>query len=304
MGSCLSKCTPKKISREASSPSLPVQDKLVVSQTPNWLPPSTSSSSSSSLSSSSSSSSSSYSCRTGNVAASSSCSSQSSTSSCASSISDSKDRSFSNEFLLSCIKQNQHIIQVDDLIRIGLLTTLPTKDIDCRSKVQPSLPDKQHPSPQRLGGSAPPAHKRPRASSPQLTRQKSFRREPERPVNQYSISSLRSPSPSRMFINGGDVSKSQQERNCSKRFAGAKCNGANALQSHAKRENNREVLLRPPSPRSSSRRHHHKEAAINRVASKTAEITVGQVMAEQDVESMPMEDIDNPLIALDCFIFL
>ncbi|GAB4844116.1 hypothetical protein Ancab_037423 [Ancistrocladus abbreviatus] len=290
MGSCISKCRPKK---ECSSNPVPVQDKLVISHTQNSLPPLSPSTCSASSSYSFSSSSS-----TSTTTASSSCSSLSSASSCASSIStSSKDRSFSNDFLLSCIKENQHIIQVDDLIRIGLLTTLPTKDDHANSKLNLAAAAKQQPSQQKLVRSA--ANKRPRASSPNLTRQKSFKKENERSISTYSVSSgnLRSPSASRRFING-DMSIIAQERSGSRRFLAAKANGVNSLKKEILREN-----LRPPSPRNNSRRY-HRETCINRVASKIDETAIGQLLPNQDVDSMPMEDIDNPLIALDCFIFL
>lgn len=72
--------------------------------------------------------------------------------------------------------------------------------------------------------------------------------------------------------------------------------------------------LRPPTPNSSCSTSRligppcltsTRETLIHRIGSKIDEFAVADALAHPDnVDAFPMEDIDNPLIALDCFIFL
>lgn len=293
MGSCISKCKRKR--KHQVEPSH-VQDKMVISQAPPPLPtPSSFSSTKQPLSprslSSASSSVSSVSCTTRNTSNSSSLtSSLSSSSSISSSIVSSKDRSFSNEFLYSCVKENPQIIRVD-----------PVKGV-----VKKSVPVKNsHDSIQSRQFSSIP-QKRARANSPVLSRQKSFRREIEIPnyANSTPGRNLRSPSPSRRF--GGDHNyrgdlKNRHKEVCCKNSFVSKENVFNSGILSARREN-----IRPPSPINNlGRNRGYLMNSIYGICSKIDEIAGGEEFSsKRDVDVIPMEDIDNPLIALDCFIFL
>ncbi|CAN6583312.1 unnamed protein product [Malus baccata var. baccata] len=117
--------------------------------------------------------------------------------------------------------------------------------------------------------------KRVRSSSPTfLGRQKSFRKEPERPmISAYSHPSrtLRSPSLSRRV----------------------------RIQPHNPNinYNNSSRLLR------SCLKSRETEMRIHRITSKIDEVAAGEAVADH-MDSLPAEDIDNPLISLDCFIFV
>ncbi|TQD97510.1 hypothetical protein C1H46_016911 [Malus baccata] len=132
MGSCISKCSPKKhFLQEFNN----VQDKLVISQPPPriTIPPISASSKISPCPQSpcnSSSSASSITCTTSN--SNSSASSLSLALSTASTVSSSKiDRSFSNEFLWSCYKENPHVNRINSIKDASFSrfssTTLPQK---------------------------------------------------------------------------------------------------------------------------------------------------------------------------------
>ena len=301
MGSCISKCRPKTVSEEECEN---VQDKLVISLAPtspisvlDIKPPSPSPSHSTSSFSS-------FSCTTSNT--SSSCSSSSS-----SSVLSSKDRSFSNEFLWACVKENPHVICTDPI------KESPVKSVSGKfhapklvspAKSSVVVPAKQL-MPQRVVGSTP--QKRVRASSPVLVRQKSFRREPERPNSAYSLPSrtLRSsPSPSRRFEGDkcrGMLANAPQESVC-KRSTSPKGNAVNSSLSSVRKGS---VNLRPPSPNNNSSRHpsclrNREMGSQPNVGSKIGEIAVGEVLSNLGIDSLPTEDIDNPLISLDCFMFL
>ncbi|XP_059630304.1 A-agglutinin anchorage subunit [Cornus florida] len=294
MGSCISKCRSKKKYSEEEDCDY-VQDKLVISQaqvSPLPPPPITKkyslppSSPPSSTSSTSCTTSSSYSLT----------SSSSSSSSCSSSILSLKDRSFSNEFLWSCAKDNPHIMLIDK--------SAPTK-----VHVAKLAPVKQS-IPQRPVRATP--QKRARASSPTLTRQKSFRKEPEKPNSPYSVSSrtLRSPSPSRRFSTGenckGVLSNSPKE-SLGTRSIGSKVSKVSSEASSCVRKE----TVRPVSPSNNTISTRHCSCSRNRekctiqIGSKVDEIAVEEVVSNADVDqAIPTEDINNPLIALDCFIFL
>ncbi|KAK2659385.1 hypothetical protein Ddye_005918 [Dipteronia dyeriana] len=233
MGCCISKCNPKKTHffDEECDNNL-VQDKLVISQqqqppkTPNIhvsnkispCPPSPPTSSSSSNISS-------FTCTTSNTTD--SCSSSLSTTS---SVLSSKDRSFSNEFLWSCVKENPHIVRINSIKEASLALSTNYNKVQSPHKLQPSL--KQ---------SIP--KKRVRSNSPiTLNRQKSFRIDPaaadQRLHSSYSLSStrtLRSPSPSIRFSSGdnnrGFSTSSPKEISCSRRMVGAKARYFNGIAS-------------------------------------------------------------------------
>ncbi|KAL8251392.1 hypothetical protein R6Q59_035085 [Mikania micrantha] len=172
------------------------------------------------------------------------CSTQSISSSLSSASSASSiafSKTFSNEFLQSCVLENPQIVGLDPIKKIG--------DV------------KQ-------------SHKRPRAASPTLTRQKSFRIEKERLPN----GRIRSPSPSRRFNQRQPLMLNTRNRGVIK-------------------EN-----TRPPSP--------NRNVISNRrpMFVKNEERYVSKVEGVEVVSRMTYagfaEDLDNPHIALDCFIFL
>ncbi|XP_059455368.1 QWRF motif-containing protein 2 [Corylus avellana] len=290
MGSCISKCRNKKkhsLKKNSLEESNSVQDKLVISQAPKTpnIPHSNKISPSPPSPTTSISSTSSLTCTTSNATTVSS--SLSSTAS--SEILGSKDRSFSNEFLWSCIKENPHIIRINSIKENAFLLA-PAKPMAAPAKQ--SIPPK-------VVGSTPQKRARSRSPAP-LTRQKSFRREPEWPNPPYSLPSrtLRSPSPSRRY--NGDRS-------------GPISTNASVLESHSKRVVGsyvRKENIRPASPNNivSSRPRpclRNKETFTHRIGSKIDEFAVGKALSDHEmIDSVPMEDIDNPLISLDCFIFL
>ncbi|KAG6626170.1 putative protein TPRXL [Carya illinoinensis] len=299
MGSCISKCRPKKHPQEELSH---VQDKRVISQAPKTpgTPHSNKVSPSPLSPTSSTSSVSSLTCTASNTTTSSSLSSS------ASSVLSSKDRSFSNEFLWSCVKENPHVVRINSIKENSAL--LSKVQIQKTERVaKPIAAPLKHP--QKAAASIP--QKRVRSSSPTpLTRQKSFRRDPEWPNHAYSIpsrSTLKSPSPSRRYNNGdryGPVLIHAPLECHSKHIVGSKPNTVSSVQSSVRKEN-----LRPTSPNNNSSRQlrpclRNWETCIHRIGSKIDDIAVGKALSDFDNDSIPMEDIDNPLISLDCFIFV
>lgn len=178
--------------------------------------------------------------------------------------------------------------------------------------------------------------KRARANSPTLSRQKSLRKE-ERPNISCTVSSgrttLRSPSPSRRF--SGE--KIQHPNNIpkeayNKRVTGLKenLNGLSYLRSPSpsrrfSADKNRGVWTHTNTiPKESCKRViglkensrvenldrmcylRQDEGWSNRqqVDCRDGQDGVGKVWSREDIDSIPIEDIDNPLISLDCFIFL
>ncbi|XP_057531897.1 uncharacterized protein LOC130810012 [Amaranthus tricolor] len=326
MGSCISKCKPKKTCKKQQNhqkckcqcnennndiqPITPIklgiQEKVVISQEPIISsPPKTSLSCKSSpltiktsyppTSSSS-------------ISSSNSCNLSSSLVSSSSSILSSKsddNQSFSNEFLWSCVKENPQLLKNEYFpIRVSNLrrTSLPV-----RSRLDPKFSPGRKPNQQsqRVVVRST-AQKRPRCSSPgNLTRQKSFRREPEfepnnRPVSRSSRDFRpMSPSSSRRVSGEGRSVCSSSMR---------KDHGAN---------------VRPPSPRKNYNNNNNnnnmrrngrsknlmvkkeKEDVIKGVNSKIKELSMEDLCPNQDhMDLMPNEDANNPHIALDCFIFL
>ncbi|XP_062159739.1 uncharacterized serine-rich protein C215.13 [Alnus glutinosa] len=281
MGSCISKCRsrPKKHSREEFNR---VQDKLVISQAPKTpIPHSNKISPSPPSPTSSTSSTSSLTCTTSNTTT------ASSLSSTASSVLSSKDRSFSNDFLWSCIKENPHIIRINSIKENAFLLA--------PAKVHaPKYSDYLMAKPMAAPAKQSIPQKRVRSSSPAspLTRQKSFRR---------------SPSPSRRYTGdrSGPLLTNAPAESHSKRVVGSKANTVSSVPSPLRKEN-----FRPASPNNiiSSRPRpclRNKETCTHRIGSKIDEVAVGKALSDHDmIDSIPMEDIDNPLISLDCFIFL
>jgi|UniRef100_A0A2N9IUV0 hypothetical protein len=292
MGSCISKCRPKK--KHSLEEFHHVQDKLVISQTPkNPIPHSNKISPSPPSPTSSTSSISSLTCTTGNTT------SSTSSLSTASSALSSKDRSFSNEFLWSCVKENPHIIRINSIRENALSQAATRAHFQKSDLLAKTIMELEKQSLQRkVIGSIP--KKRVRSSSPApLTRQKSFRKEPEWPNVAHSLPSrtLRSPSPSRRF-NGdrcGRVMTNTTMESHSKRMLGKS--------SSMKMEN-----LRSASPHNNSSRLRpclrNRETCTHRIGSKIDEMAVTKALSHNDFDSIPLEDIDNPLISLDCFIFL
>ncbi|KAF5749079.1 hypothetical protein HS088_TW04G01041 [Tripterygium wilfordii] len=310
MGSCISTCRPKKsFTQECGCVQL--QDKLVITQqvptrTPKVSPipvsnkispyhssPTASTSSNSSLTGTTSNTTTSTAIR--------SCSSLSTSSS----VLSSKDRSFSNEFLWSCLKENPHVLRINSIRErsFSSSTKIGSQKLNAldKSLAKQLIQEKVHLSiPQ----------KRVRASSPStLTRQKSFRRD----TSSSSLPSrtLRSPSPSRRFSahglngdNGRGFASTTQKTNCSARTVGSKFGGiSNNSVSSALKES-----LRPPSPIRNlnylGTPLRNRETCIHRISSKIDEVAVGEALSHLDNDLVLMEDIDNPLISLDCFIFM
>ncbi|XAR62864.1 hypothetical protein NMG60_11017772 [Bertholletia excelsa] len=287
MGSCFSKCKPNRKNQEYRNP---VEDKQVISQAPITSPLS-STEPSLSLSpphspTSSSTSFSSFSGTNSNTSG-----SLSLTSSSSSSILSSKERTFSNEFLRSCVKENPQIIHMGP-IKENLQK--PMK-IDSPEKSSIKLVKQR-----KIDSTV--TQKRGRSNSPTLTRQKSFRRGKERHNSPSSLprNDLRSPSPSRTDAGDkyrGKFANAQKE-------IGYKAKAVNSGLSSGRKEN-----VRPTSPHKSSVGHQaclmNRDTWSHRIGSKIDEIAVGDAVSEQDANAtIPREEIDNPLIALDCFIFL
>lgn len=348
MGSCISKCSPKLKKRpleddEEDDEFEHTQDKIVISQTTktpisNKVSPFPHSPTSSSCFSSAPS----FSGTTTTCTSASSCAS--------SSVLTSKDRSFSNEFLWACVKENPHIIRINSIKEAALVSST--------SKPQPNKLEPPPPTKLIVGAKKEnpftPKKKRGRSNSPTpLPRQKSFRKsEPERINSGYSNPlpgrTLKSPSPSRRFRgeSGWGISSNTLKANgSSKRFYGSKvspihsispspsrrfigesgwgissntskANGSkrfNASSSKVAPINSvcsppRKESFRPVNSSSGSSGRlrpyvRNRETCIHRITSKIDEIAVAAAFTEEDGDVV-MEDFDNPLISLDCFIFL
>ncbi|XP_009617013.1 uncharacterized protein LOC107770514 [Nicotiana tabacum] len=317
MGSCISKCNPQKDFQEEDNHldnHECVRDKLVISQapiSPKISLPSSSSTIQKRVSSSPSSSSSSVSLSSfSSIVTNTTLSSSLSSSSSSSSSSCFKDRSFSNDFLLSCAQEHDHIL---DIKKINKGTTCVTQSMSStmlRSSSSSSSLSKP-PSPRRECNSTTPK-KRPRANSPTIVRQKSFRKEPDQQLKGGNIgnntlnatstyhhfpnrTTLKSPSPSRRFPSNlnGDSSF--------RRSVVSKGNNGNILSrsSSLRRENH----INNNQPAITPKREGKMRNALQ-VSPKIDEMEIGEVKSSHDLDSFLMEDINNPLIALDCFIFL
>ncbi|XP_051139732.1 uncharacterized protein LOC127257383 [Andrographis paniculata] len=288
MGSCISKCCrpprKKKLKEEddhggrgydhQEDRHVVVQDKLVIeipkipSEKPPSPPPSKASSNNTKCTSSSLSL----------------CSSSSSSSSSYLSV---KDKAFSNEFLWSCAKENPHVI--------GKINN-PT----INSKMMLEKPHKIHPQTfdptsyfatstasklQEMKASTPP-RKRSRANSPTIVRQKSFRRDQNVITHSMPSRALRSPSPSRRFINAKSVPTHESP---GRRHVLSNCgNGPMECPNYHF----------DPSKK--------KDHIFSRRISTNIDdgASIGEIKFGQRTSNAVVEDITNPLIALDCFIFL
>lgn len=324
MGCCISKCKPKRALVDELNF---VQDKLVISSQPNKLthlsnkvnplislprniinnpiPNFSNNKISPIISPSSPSNSSLYSSTSATTPSTSTITSSSSSSSLSTTassllITSKIDRSFSNEFLRACYRDNPHILRINSIREHSL--SLPTTKI---SHSHTSPPFKQFFSRTLAGsgsgsGSGSTPHKRVRSSSPNnttLTRQKSSR-------NHYpygpSRTGLRSPSPSRRFSseNGVGALTNPLKESCSKtRVVGPKLNATSSV--------SRQESFGPASPNRKASTG-NRETRVHRVSSKIDETAVMDAVSSQEsnTDCILIEDIDNPLISLDCFIFL
>ena len=342
MGSCISKCRPKnsinseKQEEEKEEKFNHVQDKLVIisqpsictnlqNSTPLYKIPNKISPSSPSPSASSSSVSSFTTCPYSSKTTTSSSSSSTSSSSSLSSLKD--VRSFSNDFLWSCYKENPHIIRINSIKQCSSNNNNITTSFSSFSRKLD-----RH-SPQKVPVSnVVTSQKRVRSSSPSsiadnLTRQKSFRRDiqPEklnsRPSRRLTSRSS-SPSPSRRFVTNGDNYKCTHSKRTAPHYSLGSSRRVNAFGGNYSDSTtsyySRKESLRRTSPsrndvasrdrmiRPSLRTGDQPLSNIfHRIGSKIDEIAVGEAMiTDNEIDSVLMEDIDNPSISLDCFIFL
>ncbi|KAL6984334.1 hypothetical protein U1Q18_017712 [Sarracenia purpurea var. burkii] len=329
MGSCISKCKRKRKRQEESNH---VQDKLVISQAseppplpPHPHPPLSSAHSHSPILSS-------LSCTNASGSGSSSVFSSSSSlssSSCSNSSTISpKERSFSNEFLWSCLKENPQVIRIDP-IEQGDGNTHANK-LEPPGKIN-AVPVKQ-PTPPRYGGGTP--RKRARANSPApapLSRQRSFRREPEWLNSSLSVPSrtpiIMPPSPDRR-LSGLSLATKENIRLSSPNNDLSRHRPEPEWLSSPLSVPIRTPIIRPPSlgrklaglssatkeniwpssPNNNLSRLRpclvKRETLTRRIGSKIEEAVARELASGRDVGDIAAEDIDNPLIALDCFIFL
>ncbi|KAM6543308.1 hypothetical protein CsatB_007755 [Cannabis sativa] len=363
MGSCISKCIPQN-SHNSENPATSeedgakksdlIQDKLVIiSQTPTtsintklqnsplykipnkFLPSPPSPSTSHTLSTNSSLSSfttcpfsTKTTCRSTSTI-SNSCSSSSTASS------SSKDRSFSNDFLWSCYKENPHIIRINSIKQTSTSNySNKTTSFLSPENVPPAALKKSSVSQKRLRSSSPSSVAN---DYHHLTRQKSFRRDisekskPSGPIISSSrrLTASRSPSPSRRFIgtNPGPRGDNYKLSTHSKRTApnyslDSSRRVMNALGNYSDQtttsyysRKERSTTSRPSTspkdissgdrPIRSSLRNRDLSLNNNTINHPYGTKINGDAMiSDQEFDSVLLEDIDNPLISLDCFIFL
>ncbi|KAF3606273.1 hypothetical protein DY000_02046088 [Brassica cretica] len=229
--------------------------------------------------------------------------SSSSSLSTASSISVSKERSFSNDFLRACYQENSHVARISSLreTSLSLKNGHPNR---CNSPVKPNrystTPNRANATQERgTYGS-----KRTREPSPNhraLTRQKSFRKDQESVIMSSSSSSLtkgkflKSPSPSRRFE--GSFLKSPSP---SRRFGVREGDLKVTSLSTSLRKDSLDLSRLKTFPKNN-----RSETRIHRISSKINTTTIREVVESDKEPVVPMlEEIGNPLIDLDCFIFL
>ncbi|XP_073277003.1 uncharacterized protein [Primulina huaijiensis] len=295
MGSCISKCTRKKKFKEDCSCSH-VHDKLVISQDhpksssnptpPSILKPIVTPSQSSSFSCSNNSKS--YATMASSISSSSSCNSSSV-------LIGAKDRSFSNEFLWSCVKENPHITGLKQSLENPKRT--PLQNLEHSIEFSPFVTRTKHSVHENLTASTP--KKRARANSPTLVRQKSFRKEQNR--------GLRSPSPNRQFIGENNRSFLADANSC-KGPIFPKASATNSLSYGVKKES-----FRPPAASPNRNFAIKRDVSVRKMdafSQQGSKKIGGNHVVGEDIQSregldiVMEEDINNPLIALDCFIFL
>ncbi|XP_010539156.1 PREDICTED: putative protein TPRXL [Tarenaya hassleriana] len=210
-------------------------------------------------------------------------SSSTSSLSTSSSVSVSKTRSFSNEFLQSCRRHNPHVVRINSLREASLSLksskpATPTRSSSPARSVKryPSTPNRSNPNSKKGGEEGSPLrNRRIRANSPNpprpLTRQKSFREEHERVMSTKSGRFLKSPSPSRRFG-----------------MAGSRVNTISCSE-------------RPESLDLQSSKSHLRNRSETKIHRIDPEIDEDKV---EEVTAVSAEDIENPVISLECFIFL
>lgn len=315
MGSCIGKCMPSKHSMFDDEHDHLVQDKLVVSQASSVRrpaplfnkistsppPPSSSRSTSSSLLTTSGSGS----C----VSSTSSCSSLSA----ASSGLGPRERPFSNDFLVSCIKENPHVLRISSFKASSCPVSFSPDRILERGVESPArwpiLIPQMSPGPP---GTV--LQKRVRSSSPNLTRQKSMRITDHKGfAGSHPLPSRvsRSPSPSRRFNredkNTGTLANTAKERIGSRQSEAANeaaisvcsmspstCQGKEYMRIASPGKNPSTIRLRERAMSTGGSFGRQIGAKVEEIASKfSCPGAVGSA-----------DDIHNPLISLDCFIFL
>ncbi|KFK44248.1 hypothetical protein AALP_AA1G234000 [Arabis alpina] len=235
----------------------------------------------------------------------SSLSSSSSSISTASSISVSKERSFSNDFLRSCYQENSHVARINSLRESSLSLKVAKPGCPIRSN-SPLISNRYSTTPNR-GNENPErgtnGSKRTREPSPNhraLTRQKSFRLDQERVITSSSNSLtkgkfLKSPSPSRRYE--GNFLKSPSP---SRRFGMVATDMKVNSVSSCLRKESLDFSGHKTYPRNN-----RSETRIHRISSKIDETAIKEVIENHKEPVVPIfEEIGNPLIDLDCFIFL
>lgn len=236
----------------------------------------------------------------------SSLSSSSSSLSTASSISVSKERSFSNDFLRACYQENSHVARIHSLreASLSMKTTKPGYPSRFDSPVLPyrysTTPNRAYEDPKRGSNCS----KRTREPSPNhraLTRQKSFRQDQERVIMSSSSNSLtkgkylKSPSPSRRYE--GNFLKSPSP---SRRFGMTATDLTVKSVSSCVRKDSLDL-----SGRKTCHKSNRSEPRIHRISSKIDETIIREVITNHKEPVVPIfEEVGNPLIDLDCFIFL
>ncbi|CAI9755853.1 unnamed protein product [Fraxinus pennsylvanica] len=319
MGTCISKSRSKKKIKEDHSH---VHDKLVISQdsvsvinpqiTDRPVSPAPSSVSSASFSS--------FSCSNGgpskvfSVALSSSSSSL-----CSSAALCTKDGSFSNEFLWSCVKENPHVIGLNQTKKC-----LEKSAVYSRIQHQNSLEHLVKPVAEPVLKNSTPEEffvdemvqqatpkKRSRAASPTLVRQKSFRREHNSASSNPNRGLMSSPSPSRRFT-GDNISRTvpttvSRNNSCRNSSVILRANTNISASSGRKKEYSRPQTACPSHDltRRNAAITSKRDVINQRINAKIDDVSIGEVQRNQGMDmDLVLEDINNPLISLDCFIFL
>lgn len=214
-----------------------------------------------------------------------------------------KDRSFSNDYLWSCVKENPHVVGLNEkssgVEKTVLYNKIHSRNLDPSSLIVTKTKQNVQEKATINSGSTP--KKRARASSPTLVRQKSFRKEQNLVPNR----GLRSPSPSRRFHGESNRIFPVYKESSYRKPVVSK---GNAASSTPKRESFRAPIPSPSPNRdltAISRDYavrKNNEAFSQHICSRID----GGVLGVGDGKEIDiiMEDINNPLIALDCFIFL
>ncbi|ESQ34647.1 hypothetical protein EUTSA_v10009526mg [Eutrema salsugineum] len=246
-------------------------------------------------------------------------SSSSSSISTASSISVSKERSFSNDFLRACYQENSHVARINSLRKSSLSLKNAKPGFPSRPN-SPVKPNRYSTTPNRANenpGRGTNGYKRTREPSPNnraLTRQKSFRQDQERVImsSSYSLTKgkfLKSPSPSRRFEGNFLKSPSPSRRfdgnflkspSPSKRYGMTMGDSMVSSVSSSLRKDSLDLSLPKTFPKNN-----RSGTQIHRISSKINDTTMKEVIESHKEPVVPIsEELGNPLIDLDCFIFL